>query len=113
MLGQPVDMTDALQQDFKQRAERKVRAGLLFGAIAKSENITVTDEDMEAKLAEVAERTGKHIAKVRAEHQGEQKRNLELQVLEKKLLEYLVSRATIRDVDAKSAPAEASQETHQ
>jgi hypothetical protein len=40
---------------------------------------------------------------VRAEHQGEQKRNLELQVLEKKLLEYLVSRATIRDVEAKAA----------
>ena len=103
MMGQPVELTDALQEDFKQRAERKVRAGLLFGAIAKSENIQVTEADLEAMLVETAERTGKHIAKVRAEHQGEQKRNLELQVLEKKLLEYLVSRATIRDVEAKSA----------
>jgi trigger factor len=106
MLGQQVQVTDALQEDFKQRAERKVRAGLLFGAIAKAENISVSDADIEAQLAEVAERTGKHIAKVRAEHQGEQKRTLELQVLEKKLLEYLVSRATIRDVEAKTATSQ-------
>jgi trigger factor len=106
-----VELTDALQEDFKQRAERKVRAGLLFGAIAKAENIQVTEADLEAMLTETAERTGKHIAKVRAEHQGEQKRNLELQVLEKKLLEYLVSRATIRDVEAKSSAVDQEAKT--
>ncbi|MEY4577918.1 MAG: hypothetical protein RL701_2621 [Pseudomonadota bacterium] len=110
MLGQPVNFDEAMHQDFKQRAERKVRAGLLFGAIAKAENISVTEADIEAKLAELAERTGKHIAKVRAEHQGDQKRNLELQVLEQKLLEYLVSRATIKDVEAKTA--QSTEETH-
>jgi trigger factor len=101
MLGQQGSFSPELQEEFKQRAERKVRAALLFGAIAKSENIEVSEADMEAKLRELAERSGKHIAKVRAEHQGEQRRNLELQVLEKKLLEYLVSRATITDVEAK------------
>jgi trigger factor len=70
----------------------------------------VTEADLEAKLNELAEQSGKHIAKVRAEHQGEQRRNLELQVLEKKLLEYLVSRATIKEVEAKPAlPAEEAQ----
>jgi trigger factor len=110
--GEP-DITAELQNDFKQRAERKVRAGLLFGAIAKAENIQVTEADLEAQLAETAERTGKHIAKVRAEYQGDQKRTLELQVLEKKLLEYLVSRATIREVEARTAPttSDTSEET--
>jgi trigger factor len=101
MLGQQGNFSLELQEEFKQRAERKVRAGLLFGAIAKAESIEVSEADMEAKLRELAERSGKHIAKVRAEHQGEQRRNLELQVLEKKLLEYLVSRATITEVEAK------------
>jgi len=108
MLRQEPKLTDEVQENFKRQAERKVRAGLLFGAIARSENISVTPEDVEAKLAEIAERTGKHIAKVRAEHQDEQRRNLELQILEKKLLEYLVSRATIRDVEAK--PESSTQE---
>jgi len=102
MLRQEPNLNEEVQEDFKRRAERKVRAGLLFGAIARNENISVTDQDVEAKLAEIAERTGKHIAKVRAEHQGDQRRNLELQLLEKKLLEYLVSRATIREVEAES-----------
>jgi trigger factor len=103
MLGQQGQLSPELHDEFRQRAERKVRAGLLFGAIAKAENIEVSEADMEAKLRELAERSGKHIAKVRAEHQGEQRRNLELQVLEKKLLEYLVSRATITEVEAKPA----------
>ncbi|RDJ93537.1 hypothetical protein B4Q13_21270, partial [Lacticaseibacillus rhamnosus] len=80
----------AVAQD-RERAERKVRAGLLFGAIARAENIEVQEADVEAKLRELAERSGKHIAKVRADYQGEQRRTMELQVLEKKLLEYLVS----------------------
>lgn len=99
MFGQQVELDDKMQQEFRQRAERKVRAGLLFGAIARSENIEVQEADIEAKIRELAERSGKHVAKVRAEYQGEQKRTLELQVLEKKLLEYLVSRATIKDVE--------------
>jgi trigger factor len=107
MLGQQVNLDEELHANFRQRAERKVRAGLLFGAIAKAENISVSEADLEAKLVELAERSGKHIAKVRAEQMGEQKRNLELQVLEKKLLEYLVSRATIKEVAA--APAQEAQ----
>lgn len=107
MMRQEPNLSEEVQANFRAQAERKVRAGLLFGAIARAESINVTPEDVEAKLAEMAERTGKHIAKVRAEHQGDQKRNLELQILEKKLLEYLVSRATIRDVEAKSEPAQA------
>ena len=110
MLGQNPEFNEEMQKEYRERAERKVRAGLLFGAIAKAENISVNDADLEAKFAEMAERTGKHIAKVKAEHQGDQKRNLELQVLEKKLLEYLVSRATIREVAAKSVAGESAQQ---
>lgn len=110
MLGQDFQFTDDMHREYRERAERKVRAGLLFGAIAENEKISVSEADLEAKLAELAERTGKHIAKVRAEHQGEQKRNLELQVLEQKLLEYLVSRATIREVAASQDATEANAE---
>lgn len=103
MLGQQVEFGEEMQKDLRERAERKVRAGLLFGAIAKSENISVSESDIEQKLTELAEKSGKHVAKVRAEYQGDKKRTLELQVLEKKLLEYLVGRATIRDVEAPAA----------
>jgi hypothetical protein len=45
----------------------------------------------------MAERTGKHVAKLRAELQGEQREMLESQLLEEKLLEYLLGQATITD----------------
>ncbi|HEY2733905.1 MAG TPA: trigger factor, partial [Polyangiales bacterium] len=109
MLGQQADFSEELQANFKERAERKVRAGLLFGAIARDQKIEVSEADIEAQLRQLAERSGKHIAKVRAEHQGEQKRNLELQVLEKKLLEYLVSQATIKDVEPKPESNESNE----
>jgi trigger factor len=112
MFGQQGEIDEALQKDFRERAERKVRAGLLFGAIARAENIEVLEADLEARIRELAERSGKHVAKVRAEYQGEQKRSLELQVLEKKLLEYLVSRATIKDVAATPPDTGTAQEAN-
>ncbi|HEX7478602.1 MAG TPA: trigger factor [Polyangiales bacterium] len=110
MLGQQVPFTEEMHKEFRDRAERKIRAGLLFGAIAKAESISVSDADFDAKLQELAERSGKHVAKVRAEHQGDEKRTLELQILEKKLLEYLVSRATISDVAEPAATEPAATE---
>jgi trigger factor len=58
MHGQNPEFNEEMQKEYRERAERKVRAGLLFGAIAKAENISVSDADLEAKFAELAERTG-------------------------------------------------------
>jgi hypothetical protein len=45
----------------------------------------------------MAQRSGKHVAKLRAELQGERREALESQILEAKLLEYLLSQATITE----------------
>ena len=47
-------------------AEKKVRAGLLMAAIAKKNEFKVTDEDIEKGYAELAEETGKNVAKLQA-----------------------------------------------
>lgn len=99
MLGQPPSLDETFFDDMKRRAERRVRAGLLFGEVARAQQIAVSDEDVDAKLAEIAEKTGKHIAKVRADYQGERRQDLEAQLLEQKLLEFLLSKATIEDVE--------------
>lgn len=98
--GQDVPMNEELQKTVKGRAERKVRAALLLGEIARRENIKVEKEDLEARLAQIAERTGKHIAKVRVEYQGDRGERLVSQILEGKLLDYLISKATIEDAPA-------------
>lgn len=103
MLGRPLPMDGDLHHEMHERAERRIRAGLLFGALAEQEKIAVSPEDVEKRFAEIAEQSGKHVAKVRAEYQGERREQLLNQILQNKLLEYLMSRATITDGAAEPA----------
>jgi len=116
MMGQEPRIDDDLIKNMRARAEEKVRAALLLGDLARRESIEATTEEIDAKLLEIATRTGKHIAKVKAEHQGEKREAMETSVLEAKLIQHLVSKAKITEktpaqaeVDAKAA-AEAKAE---
>ncbi len=93
---QPGQMGEFLK-DMEKRAERRVKAGILLGALARQEKIEVGEADVEAKLAEIAQSSGKHIAKVRVEYQGERRESLESQLLETKLMAMLKERVTIKD----------------
>ncbi len=79
-------------------AERKVRAGLLMAAIAKSNGLTVTDEDVEKAYVEIAEETGKNVAKVKAEYREQSQRQMLLgMVLEDKVLTFIEGKSVIVD----------------
>jgi trigger factor len=97
MLGRPLGLDDEMQEGLRRRAERKVQAGLLLTSLATIEDVKVEDADLDRKLSEIAGATGKHIAKVRAEHDAERLGALRSQLLEDKLVELLLARATIRD----------------
>ena len=100
MTGQPMNLGEDLMSSTKQDAERRVRAALVLGAIARLKEIRVEAADLDKRLEEMAQRSGKHIAKLRAELQGEQREQLESQILEEKLLVYLLGQATITDAAA-------------
>ncbi len=95
MTGQPI--TEDLLENTKQDAEKRVRAALVLGAVARLKGIRIDAADVDKRLEEMAQQSGKHIAKLRAELQGEQREVLESQILEEKLLEYLLGQATITD----------------
>ncbi len=97
MMGQKPTLTQAMLDEMKPRAEAKVRAALLLGELARKENITVSPAELEAKLEELAKKSGKHIAKLRVEYTGEKREQLETQLLEEKLLQNLLGGATITD----------------
>ncbi|MBC7173689.1 MAG: hypothetical protein H5U40_14715, partial [Polyangiaceae bacterium] len=83
----------------------RVKASLLLGALARQEKLEVTEAEVEAKFAEIAASSGKHIAKVRAEYQGERRSNLESQLLDGKLMAMLKERVTIKDGHPPEEPA--------
>ena len=81
----------------EERAQRRVQAGILLGSLARQEGIEVTDADLDAKFQEIADRTGKHVAKVRADYQDAQRDALESQLLEEKVMALLTERAKINE----------------
>lgn len=103
LLGQMPNLDEDTLGEMRVRAESKVRAGILLGELSRREKIEVTREEIEAKIQEIAERTGKHIAKVRADHAGEKGEALETQILEDKLIRYLLDHATITEGASASA----------
>ena len=91
-------------------AEKKVRAGLLMAAIARKNEFKVTDDDIEKGLAELAEETGKNVAKLRVEYREKSKRDILIgMILEDKILDFIETKSQIKDGDPPvKAPAEAS-----
>lgn len=89
---QAENLTAAIQKD----AERKVRAGLLMAAIAKKHEFKVNDDDIEKGLAELAEETGKNVAKLRVEYRERSKRDILIgMILEDKILDFIESKSKI------------------
>ena len=79
-----------------QESETKVRAGLLMAEVAKAEKIRITDEHIEEGLKELAEQTGKNVAKLRVEYRDAKKRELLVgMILENKVLDIIEAKAKI------------------
>ncbi|MCB9667649.1 MAG: trigger factor [Myxococcales bacterium] len=102
-LGSDFQWTEDMQNDLNRRAEKKVRVGLLFGALAKQAHIEVTPDDLEARFKKLAEESQTNIAKVRAKYQGRERDMLMSHIAEERILEYLKNQATM--TESKTAPA--------
>jgi trigger factor len=84
-------------------AEKKVRAGLLMAAIARKNDLKVTDEDIQKGTEELAAESGKNVAKVRAEYADPQRRQILIgMILEDKVLDLIQSKAKITPAAAQS-----------
>ena len=90
----------------EQQAERMVRGTILKAAVARSAGLEVTPGEIDQELAQIAERTGKHIAKVRAEIAGEDRAYLVEHLLERKITEHLKAQAKF--VEGEQAAEEAA-----
>jgi trigger factor len=99
MQGQQVPgLGDALRDQIREDSETKVRAGLIMAEIAKKEEIKIGPEQIEEGLKELAQQTGKNVAKVRAEYSEPRKREMLVgMILENKVLDIIEEKATISE----------------
>ena len=85
------------EDEVQKRAERRVRGALLLGALAKQEKIEIDDADLDAEFLKLAEKSGKHVAQIKAQYQGEKRGELVSQLLQDKLDKFLLTKATINE----------------
>ncbi|MBM4361121.1 MAG: trigger factor [Deltaproteobacteria bacterium] len=94
--GRPGAVPPELRARLQADSEMKVRAGLLMAEIAKREGVKVGDPEIEEGLKELAEQTGKNVAKLRAEYRDAQKREMLIgMILENKVLDIIESKSKI------------------
>jgi trigger factor len=87
-----------LRADLREQALLQVRGALLLEAIADAEKIEVTDEDIQAEIARLAEEMGIPLAKVQQQTRGKETREaLRNRIREDKALALLSSAATIQE----------------
>ena len=86
-----------LRADLREQALLQVRGALLLEAIADAEKIEVTDEDVQAEVARIADELGMPLAKVQQQTRGKETREaLKNRIREDKALALLTSAATIQ-----------------
>lgn len=110
-LGGTLGEGSDLEANLRTEAEQRVRAGLLLTEIARTHNISVAEADLNARLEEMAKETGRALPRLRVEYRDQQKRDLLIsEVLEKKVLDLLLSKATITEVPTDASAVEPAKE---
>lgn len=98
--GSPEEDREYLEAG-RPRAERDLKAMLLLEAVRDQEGIKVTDEDVEERITEVAEENGFDVDRYREfVNSGDEKDRIRYNLLERRTLDFLLSRAEITDVPA-------------
>lgn len=83
---------DKLREQFKENATKRVRAYLVLEAIAKAENITVTDDDIEKEIAAIAERYEQPVEQVKKVYEDSSRlETLKDELLIRKTIDFLVA----------------------
>lgn len=106
MSGMDVESFDdtRMRQEFKKEAEEEARGTILVHAIAEREGITVTDADVQKRIAELAAARNENPKKLRADLEKENRiHQVEGQIREQKTLDMLIAQAKITDEDPSPA----------
>ena len=108
-LGRPntQEADQAYRQAFGPVAEREIKGMFLLEAVRRQENIEVSGEEVEERIAQIAAQNGFDLEKYREFlAQGEEMRRIRRSLLERKTYDFLLSRAEITPADAALADEE-------
>ncbi|MFS8569559.1 MAG: trigger factor [Thermaerobacter sp.] len=89
------ETVDDLRREFRPRAEREVKADLVLDAVARRENITAGDDDLNAEAVRLAEAYGQPVEEMRRlMSRPDVRAEVEASLRVRKTIDYLVELAT-------------------
>ncbi len=98
---------EKMTEQYLERAEKELKAGFILEAIIEKEGISLSPEEEEAKLKELADRYQMNVEKLKAQLGERALARLREQWLEDKALDFLLSQARIKI--RKKSPEEAKE----
>ncbi len=119
MMGVDVESVDdaKMRVEMRAEAEEEARGSILVQAIAEREGLTVTDADLQKRIAELAVARNENPKQLRAELEKDHRiHQVENQIREQKALDMLIAQAKITDEEAPSlivTPEQAKREAQQ
>lgn len=91
--------SDDLRGTFRTTAEQEVKKMLLMDSLARKLEVTVSEEELDARLTEIAEARGENLARVKAEYEKEgHQEALRVMMREEKLTDLLLTKARVTTV---------------
>ncbi|HPC86998.1 MAG TPA: trigger factor [Smithellaceae bacterium] len=105
-----MELSFRMHDQFKTDAEKTVKSFLLFKKIAEKEAITVTDEDIENHIKELADIHHMNPESVQKIYEdGEKKESLKADILQKKVFDFIEQRANIKVIEKVGMGEEAAE----
>lgn len=102
--GPPLD--DDTRKHLSEGAEDEVRGQLLLDALAESEQLEVSDEEIDARVAELATRSGKTVGRLKAEMTRDGRlENTVFQLKQDKAVALMIEHATVEEKEPEPEPA--------
>jgi trigger factor len=94
----PDDQLEKFAQEFGPVAERQVRRDLVVDHLAERESLSASEEDVDGRIEEIAQRRGAKPSEVYSSLQkANQLRELERSITEEKVFDYLLEQSTVTD----------------
>jgi trigger factor len=89
-----------MREDYQPEAEKRVKVALILDKIAKAENLTVDDAEVDDKIMEMAREMGQTPAAVRDFYNNDNRmEGLREGLSSEKTLRFVLDHATIKDVE--------------
>ncbi|MBK7889454.1 MAG: trigger factor [Bdellovibrionales bacterium] len=101
--GMPAEQFDEYKDkwdsDFNETASFMIRSSFLLDKIASDNNLKATDADLDAKFVEYAAQTGIELARVKEFYGDEDRKSrLRYQLTEERVIDWLLSKADVKEV---------------